>query len=119
MAAKHSPSSAAPAGLFDSFSAPAAPAPVRVPVSRLTPEQQSRVRLVSASLERDIERFQQQLARPLASWQDYDHQAIEANAALAFAFKAVVEFLPADLQALVSQFVDLRAQVVTRLYEEG
>lgn len=109
---------AVPTGLFDAVPA-AAPPPVPVPASRLTPEQQSRARLVAASLERDINRFQQQLARPLASWQEYDHQTIEANAAIAFALKAVAEFLPANLQPLVAQCFDLRAQVVLRTFEEG
>lgn len=109
----------APAGLFDA--APALPpAPVRLPVARsLAPAQQARVRLVADSLQRDITRFQGQLARPLASWDEQEHQTVEANVALAFALKAVAEFLPADLQPLIAQFVDLRTQVILREFEEG
>jgi hypothetical protein len=76
-------------------------------------------RLVADSLQRDINRFQQQLASPLTSWDQQSHQTIEANVALSFALKAVAEFLPAHLQPLVAQFVDLRAQVVLRTFEEG
>mgnify|MGYP001308346187 CR=1 FL=1 len=95
--AKHaSRQSAAAAGLFGD------PVPV------------ARQRLAAASLQRDITRFQQQLDSPLASWEQKDHQVIEANVALSFTLRSLAEFLPADLQPLVAQFIDLRAQLVLR-----
>jgi hypothetical protein len=81
--------------------------------------QQSHVRLVADSLERDIIRFRRQLASPLTSWDQQGHETVEANVALSFALKAVAEFLPADLQPLIAQFIDLRGQLVLRTFEEG
>ncbi len=111
----------APAGLFDEMSTAAAAVLVSasVPVaSGLSPEQAQRVQRVAAVLQRDTTRLQHQLASPLASWEQHEHQTIEANVALSFTLKAVAEFLPADLQTLIVQFVDLRARLVLREYQE-
>lgn len=106
----------AAAGLFDAL--PVTPAPVPVTSgSSLSPAQQQRVRLAVASLQRDIARFQQQLARPLVSWDEQGHQVVEANVALAFTLNSLAEFLPADLQPLIAQFVDLRARIVLREFQ--
>ena len=115
--AKSTSHSTAP-GLFDPIPAPPAVDPALLEVLGLPPEQVQRVRLVASSLQSDIARFQQQLSSPLVSWEQYDHQAIEANTALAFALKAVAAFLPADLQPLIAQFFDLRAQLVLREVQE-
>lgn len=106
----------AAAGLFDAV--PMTPAPV-ASGSLLSPEQVQRVRSAAASLRRDIARFQQQLARPLASWDEKEHQMIEANVALSFTLNSLREFLPVDLQSLVLEFVDLRARIVLREFEES
>ncbi|MEO7022021.1 MAG: hypothetical protein ABI234_17855 [Ktedonobacteraceae bacterium] len=104
-----------PAGFFDGLAVASAPVPV---ASGLSPEQAQRVRLVAASLQRDIHRFQQQLASLLVSWEQQGHQTVEANVALSFTLKSLVEWLPADLQPLVAQFLDLRACIVLREYQE-
>lgn len=77
-----------------------------------------REQAVAASLQWDIIRLQKQLACPLASWEEQGRQVIEANVALVFVLKSVLEFLPTNLQPLLSQFLDLRAQVVLRDFEE-
>jgi hypothetical protein len=115
MAKRTSRSAPAFPGLFDGDML-SAPAPLRVPVetSGLSSQQARRARLVADSLRRDIVRFQGQLAAPLTSWDEYNHQQIEANTALVFVLSSVAEFLPDDLRSLVAEFIDLRSQVVLR-----
>ena len=97
---------------------PAAAVPVSL--SGLSAGQEQRVRLTADSLGRDITRLQAQLASPLVSWDQYEHQTVEANVALSFTLKSVLEFLPADLRPLIAEFLDLRARIVLRqLQQEG
>lgn len=119
--ANHPPSRrpAAPAAsLFEALpvaSAASAPAPESADIALLN--QCRRQALVAYLVQRDITRFQQSLARPLASWQEREDQVIEVNASLALLVASLAEFLPADLRPLVARFLDLRASLLLRKVE--